>query len=67
MTKERFTAALESAQAALFLNNQWLGRIRQILAEEGITLPAIEELIDHAKRENRAAFDLLRIAAQEKP
>lgn len=55
MTQAKIIA--EKATAILFLNQQWLAHLSEVLDRNGLLDETLDGLINHAKTENRQAFN----------
>lgn len=56
-TEEKLKQAVQLGTCIIFLNQQWLGRLKDILSENDLLDESTARLIAHAKQENREAFE----------
>jgi len=57
--EDKLKRAVSSGTAIIFLNIQWLGQLKERFEDNELLDPTLAELIENAKRENRAAFQEL--------
>ena len=64
---KKLEESINTGTAITFLNVQWFARLAEILADNNLLDDTTNELIEHAKRENREVFKKLNaLIAQER-